>query len=121
MLHGSISRHLPTMKFLPFHIFRHNNILCLIYIENMTAIGINENDFALLELVSNNPRSIVNPEAASLLEKLELIDKETRKSSIKRASSKAVPITSIALFITQECNLRCIYCYGCISGSRLAD
>ena len=100
------------MKFYPYHIFRHNNTICLINTEKMTAFDINENDVALLDFVSKNSRSTVTPEAISLLGKLDLIDKKLRKPSQKEASSKAVPVTNIALFITQECNLKCIYCYG---------
>lgn len=100
------------MKLKSYHIVKHDDGVCLINTEKMAAVVINENTAALLEFVSKNPGCVITPEATSLLEKLDLIDKNDRKLSRKKASLKAVPLASIALFVTQECNLRCIYCYG---------
>jgi uncharacterized protein len=100
------------MKLKLCHTFKHNNGICLLNTEKMEAVDINENTAALLEFISKNQGCVVTPEDASVLEKLELIDKDEWKPSRKKMSPKAVPIASIALFVTQECNLRCIYCYG---------
>jgi len=100
------------MQVKTYHTFRHDDGgTCLINTEKMTAIDINEDSAALLELVSKAPDFPITPEAKSELEKLELIDKEDRPSR-KKASAKAAPVVSVSLFVTQQCNLRCIYCYG---------
>jgi uncharacterized protein len=99
------------MKLKPYHTFKRSNGTCLINTERMEVIDIDDNTTVLLESVSNSSCYVVNPEDISVLEKLELIDKEEWKSS-RIKTPKAMPISSIVLFITQECNLRCIYCYG---------
>jgi uncharacterized protein len=100
------------MKLKPYYTFKHNNGTCLINTEKMETVIIDKNTAALLEFVSISPGFDVTPEDISALEKLDLIDKDEWKPPGKKMPPKAVPIASIALFVTQECNLRCIYCYG---------
>jgi len=100
------------MRLKPYHTFKHNSGISLINTEKMEVAGINENTAALLEFVSKNQGCVVTPEDALVLEKLELIDKDEWKPSMKKMPPEPVPIANIALFVTQECNLRCIYCYG---------
>lgn len=96
----------------PYHTFRHDDDdICLINPEKMTAINIDESTAALLELVPKDLGSAAIPEAESALEKLGLIDKEERLGR-EKTSAKAASVVNIALLVTQQCNLRCIYCYG---------
>ncbi len=98
------------MNLNPYHPFSHDDRIYLINTEKMTAIEINEDIAALLEFVSNNPELAVTPESESEIGRLELANYENSPSR-EKVPGKAILVTHIALFITQECNLKCTYCY----------
>lgn len=100
------------MKTKPYHTFKQSTGTFLINTEKMEVVNIDESTTALLDLVANNSGYVFTPEDILILEKLELIDKDEHNSSRPKTQPQAVPIASIVLFVTQECNLKCIYCYG---------
>ncbi len=94
------------------HIFRYDGSSFLIDIEQMTACLIHDEAvFKALEDISANPRLPLEQGIREKLEKLDLLPARVGKQEKKR-KSEPIPIESISLFVTQECNLRCIYCYG---------
>ena len=79
-----MNENIPEIR--PFHVFQHEGTNYVIDIEKMQA-------------------SAVDGTAAETLRKAEL-GSERPPSSLERAT-----ICSMALFVTQACNLRCVYCY----------
>ncbi len=93
------------------HIFTHNDKKYVIDIENMTATSIDENIATALKTVTDHSHFKLKSEIRKTLIKLWLaIEEEPKKNVEKKVGN--VPISHIALFVTQECNLNCIYCYG---------
>jgi len=75
----------------------------------MTIISISKNEAGLLILPFKNPNRL-KKKVKDLLFSFSLIN---NNESIKKIRSpNALPITNLALFVTQKCNLSCIYCYG---------
>jgi uncharacterized protein len=75
----------------------------------MSIIKIKEHEFDLLYLQLKN-HLLPNNEVENILYKYSLINLNLKKN--KKNSPQLLPITNIALFVTQKCNLNCVYCYG---------
>ncbi len=97
----------------PHHLFAYNGSIYLLNIEEMKAFQIHEKTSTALQRISSDPDFALTPEMEEELGGLELVAPESQRGK-KRAASKpnVAPIRNIALFITQNCNLRCTYCYG---------
>lgn len=96
---------------MPFHLFKHHENHYLINIESMRASSVDEITAIALEMMVAKPETSLTLSMIDDLTKLGLISEggERSKKPVKRAP---FPITTIALFLTQSCNLKCIYCYG---------
>lgn len=99
------------MLILNHHIFTHKDRIYLLDIENLKSISIDENVATALKTVRRNSYLKLTPEILKTLIKLRLTIEEKPKRIIENEVGY-VPISHIALFVTQECNLNCIYCYG---------
>jgi uncharacterized protein len=97
------------MNIYSYHVFKHKEKYFLFHIEMMTIISIKRYEADLLILVSKNPNKL-DKKVENLLFSLSLIN--TKDKIQKISSQNPLPITNIALFVTQDCNLSCIYCYG---------
>lgn len=95
----------------PFHFFYHQGNWHVINVEAMTAGIIEENAVPVLKKAAFEPKSIFTAQEQELLNKMDLLS-ENGMQTRKEKNQKNAPIVSMALFITQSCNLRCIYCYG---------
>lgn len=82
-----------------FHIFEYLNKEYIINVNDVTVCSFDSKTSALAEKSGNR-----------------LSDKshcqKERPNSKEYLEKRNIPITSIALFVTQLCNLKCIYCYG---------
>lgn len=79
---------------MPFHLFTHHGRRYVLDVEAMRAGTIGEEIAAASEIAAAEPDT---PPASGVA------------GNLKRGP---VPITTMALFLTQSCNLNCIYCYG---------
>jgi len=102
---------MKTKDIMPFHLFQHRGHHYMINIENMTAASIDQLTTQALEEVLLNRYEVLSPKLYQLLDELQLID-PIDKEAKKTQKNKPYPITNIALFLTQSCNLKCVYCYG---------
>lgn len=97
----------------PYHIFAYKGSIYLLNVEEMKAYQIDENTSTALQRISLDSDFALSPEMEEELGRLELVAPEGQGGK-KRAASRPnpAPIRNIALFITQNCNLSCTYCYG---------
>lgn len=96
---------------LPFYIFNHHGNYCLINIESMQAVHVNDEIGKVIESIKNNPEAAIPLEVEKILKKLELISEIKEKKEYPK-KQEPFAIVNMALLLTQSCNLRCIYCYG---------
>lgn len=112
-----------VITFNPTKIFRKNNKIFLFLINNAGIFEIDNPTASLLdfseesyEFIYNNFKHIwPKEEFDNLLEQLtdnNILKIEENKEAISKPIDSKFNISSITLFIVQECNLRCTYCYG---------
>lgn len=105
-------------KIMPFHLFAYAGKYCVLDIENMRAMAVDDavsQSLGLLRVASEDP---VPPKTRDALTELGLI-RQTKPQSAQKPPIE--PISSIALFVTQACNLRCVYCYEDKTGARMEE
>jgi uncharacterized protein len=97
----------------PYHKFQNGGITCVLNIEKMNAFRIDEATGSFLESISSDPELPVAPEMEEELKRLELVLRDRKITRRKPASMpEPISIRNISLFVTQDCNFRCTYCYG---------
>ena len=96
---------------MPFHLFHHQANHYVINIENMRASSVDEITAQALNIISTEPEMLLTSGMEDYLKKLGLIS-EVEEKSKKNSSKEPFPIVNMKLFLTQSCNLKCIYCYG---------
>ena len=99
------------MKIGVYHTFRRETGTGVINGENVSAAHCNEETASLLDLVSADPGKALEPRILRVLESLDLIDNKAW-SAKPPDTEQEFPVINMALLVTQECNLKCIYCYG---------
>lgn len=99
------------MNIKPFHLFKHQGYRCVINIEEMCAQSVDETTTEVLDKLNAESDAALQSGMAKHLTTLGLIANGggQAKNDVKE---KPVPIVNMALFLTQSCNLNCIYCYG---------
>ena len=99
------------------HVFEHEHGVCLIVPDEMEAVEISEETASLVRSVDDNSLSELTADALAELHKLKLLDREmpTHETELKAP----VTIMKIALFVTQDCNFNCVYCYGAEEGGSI--
>lgn len=98
----------------PYHLFNHQDSWYFINIEEMFASAIDEAAVRALEMIADAPASPLESHMEELLKKMGLRPEgggETPKAK-KEIRKEPVPVINMSLFLTQSCNLKCIYCYG---------
>lgn len=106
---GLFFKSFSFMNIYSYHVFKRKEKYFLFHIENMTIISISKYEADLLILLLKNPNKL-DKKVENLLYNLSLINNNDKTHKI--CSQNPLPITNIALFVTQKCNLSCIYCYG---------
>lgn len=96
---------------MPFHLFHHHGNHYVINIERMQANPVDDTTAKALEKMVTETETLLPLGIEQNLRKLGLIaDHREKKENIVK--EEPVPIVYLYLFLTQSCNLRCIYCYG---------
>jgi len=96
------------------HQFIYQNNYYLFHVGDMKAYKINNDLYQEIENLykcNSIDTTDITDELKDALIKLNLFSPKTI-SRKKVINSKKIPITSISLNVAQECNMRCIYCYG---------
>lgn len=96
----------------PFFICRDEERICLIHTEKMTVESIDEAEAALLQRAAADPAAAADPTVAAELYRRELFCDPSALVETGARPNGEYPVVDIALFLTQRCNLDCIYCYG---------
>ncbi|MBM4152545.1 MAG: nif11-like peptide radical SAM maturase [Kiritimatiellaceae bacterium] len=99
------------MNFKAHHKFVHRGKRYVLNIEAMLTSMICDETWWALHAAPSFTFSGLSQEAGRDLQLLDLIASES-KDVVESANPTSTPIRNIALFITQNCNLACIYCYG---------
>lgn len=102
---------MPEKNMMPFHLFYHQEKPYVINIEGMDACAVAESTAQVLTKMGTEPELIPPLSIEEDLKKIGLISEDWQeiKKPVKR---DCTPITNICLFLTQSCNLKCVYCYG---------
>lgn len=95
----------------PFHLLSRNRHWYVIDSEEMRAQSVDDDTAALLEPLSDETNPALPSDVVKRLAALDLITDE-KQGIGKQCKKELPPIVNMALFLTQSCNLRCIYCYG---------
>ncbi len=95
---------------LPFHLFELDSRNYLIHVENMAACAVDDRTAEKLKRIAAAPDTAVAPELYASLKELGLLRKDKPVGPLQ-PGREAMPVVSLALFVTQACNLRCTYCY----------
>lgn len=95
----------------PFHLFHYHGSHYVIDIEGMQASAVDEPTARALEMLVAEPEMVLTSDMKKGLNKQGLISEAGDKSN-KTIKTESFPIGYIALFLTQSCNLKCVYCYG---------
>jgi uncharacterized protein len=102
------------------HIVEHDNALYLFDVDSNTAFSIPAQLAATMKKVDSAFGSLIPEAAMAELRKFKLVAGEEDVPSEAVVDSEAAvsggecdyPVVNIALFLVQECNMRCVYCYG---------
>ena len=96
---------------MPFHLLYHQSKPYVINIERMCAKAIDGPTADALELLSSQPKALLPVGTEQKLKELGIISEDWEKKQ-RPARSEPYPIINMCLFLTQSCNLNCVYCYG---------
>ncbi len=96
---------------MPFQLFHHHGNHYVINIDRMQASPINKITAETLNMIINEPENLLPIDIEETLNLLGLISRDSGKKETI-ITKEPVPIVYMYLFLTQSCNLRCIYCYG---------
>lgn len=94
----------------PYHIFNHDGRKYIINIEEMSAAGIDDDTAGIIEKCASELDAVTEPPEE--LAKLGLLQKDTGKTPKVKKNIEPSPVVNMCLFLTQSCNLKCVYCYG---------
>lgn len=109
-----------------FHRFSRNGEIYLFAVEQMAAHKISELTSRIIDRVSSSAGGLVPESMVEELRKFDLVHELARDKDDNMpekadandandcgADKKAeLGVRGIALFVAQECNMRCVYCYG---------
>ncbi|TGE36585.1 nif11-like peptide radical SAM maturase [Desulfosporosinus fructosivorans] len=96
---------------MPFHLFHYQGNHYVINIETMSTRSVDEITIRALNTISTEPEMLLTSGMEEDLKKLGLIS-DVKEKSTKTPQKEPFPIINMKLFLTQSCNLKCIYCYG---------
>lgn len=97
----------------PYHLFQHQGSWHVINVEGMFANTIDEAAARVLEMITAEPVTQLEP-LMEELKKLGLLAEDggqTQKAK-KEIKKEPFPVINMSLLLTQSCNLKCVYCYG---------
>jgi uncharacterized protein len=96
----------------PCHVFIHEGRWYVINVEHMSAGMIDAETAGVIEKLATDPAAALESPMEEQLKKLGLLSGDKKQSPQARKEKEPVPIDNVCLFLTQSCNLKCVYCYG---------
>ncbi len=100
------------MQLNPYHLFQHDGSHVMINIDKMTVCRVEDNAIlTTLHDIRGNPSTHVGNIMEQELKKLNLIPYRKVSPYIER-KQEVPPIGHVVLFVSHECNMKCIYCSG---------
>jgi len=102
---------------LPYHRFDRGGNCYVLNVERLLAKRVTEDAAATLDRLTSDPALELTSAVEHELSELKLrrnSEWEQRHAEVQRelADPKEQPISNISLFVSQQCNMRCVYCYG---------
>lgn len=103
------------------HCFERDDVVYVYNVQRLTTQVLGPGLRPLLAQIAGNPGTLVGEAAITALRALSLVVERVTPPAgnggeIAASAVSAVPeprpVTSIALFVAQTCNMRCTYCYG---------
>ncbi|EHQ88917.1 nif11-like peptide radical SAM maturase [Desulfosporosinus youngiae] len=102
---------MSSKDIMPFHLFYHQGSPYVINIEGMCAKAIDAPTAKILESLSAQPEVLLSAGAEKKLQEIGIISEGWEKK-LRPLRTEPYPIINMCLFLTQSCNLNCVYCYG---------
>jgi len=96
----------------PCHVFEHQGRQYVINIEKMSAAIIDDETAGLIEELTSDSAAAPDCHNEERLKKLDLLKEGGEQSPKAGIEQEPIPLVSMCLFLTQSCNLKCVYCYG---------
>ena len=103
------------LKLEQHHISKHDDCYLVILPNMMSAVAANEKQINLLRSLQSRSLETASAEEIKVLNEMNIITNRENQD-FEELTSK-VDIYKIALFISQDCNFNCVYCYGAEEGS----
>lgn len=94
-----------------YPVFKFNGEFFVFSLDQMSVLKITKSDYSYLKNVASTYDS-TSPRLIEIFDKYSLTRGNTIQSTTQGSDIPPFPITNIALFVTQSCNLNCVYCYG---------
>jgi uncharacterized protein len=112
-------RYFGNVSLTEFHIFDCDGDSCLVDVKRMTSRLISPRLADMIGRVALASGSLISEPVMVELRNLKLIAGEEDPNEIHTEDKPGIspkkddyPVTGISLFFAQECNMRCVYCYG---------
>jgi len=98
----------------PYHLFNYQENWYIVNIEEMSAHTVTDNTAGLLKKITSADALSLNPFLEEELKKLGLLSEGGKKTPKvrKKIKRQQMPVVNMSLFLSQSCNLKCVYCYG---------
>jgi len=96
----------------PCHVFDHQGRQYVINIEKMSASIIDVEMAGVIKKLTSDSAAAPDSHLKERLKKLELLSEGAGQSPKAGIEQEPIPLVSMCLFLTQSCNLKCVYCYG---------
>jgi uncharacterized protein len=91
--------------------FNHQGSWYVINIEEMSAIAIDDETARVIEKITSDD-AVLDSHIEEKLKKLGLLSERKEEPPKNQKEIEPVSIVNMSLFLTQSCNLKCVYCYG---------
>jgi uncharacterized protein len=96
----------------PCHVFSHRGSRYAINSEDMTAFSMDDETAEAMEKLAADPDLALDPEVEGKIRELGVMSEAAGRAPKAGKADEPVPVVNMSLFLTQSCNLRCVYCYG---------
>lgn len=98
----------------PYHLFNYQGQPYIINIEDMLAGSIDEESAMTLAMFKAESSAMLDCHVEENLKNLQLLSRSEGSNTLRKEKQqqRSYPIVNMSLFLTQTCNLRCVYCFG---------
>ncbi|MFW9882171.1 MAG: radical SAM protein, partial [Candidatus Thorarchaeota archaeon] len=101
-----------------YHIFNSHNSNYLFNVKDHNSFRVSDRLVNICEKVNFNPGSLITEEDMEYLYKYNLVAKESlpkleeNNKEFSSSNEENPSVVNMVLFLAQECNMNCVYCYG---------